>query len=75
MARLAGIAALTFVRSHSSRCRKPIKGETVMLARILHLARPAAAIHAGALLLSAHPAKAEWPGILEAKDIAEEGFI
>jgi hypothetical protein len=46
-----------------------------MLARILHLARPAAAILAGALLLSAHPAKAEWPSILEAKDIAEEGFI
>jgi hypothetical protein len=27
------------------------------------------------VLLSAQAAKAEWPGILEAKDIAEEGFI
>ena len=46
-----------------------------MLAQILHLARPAAALIAGALLLSAQPAKAEWPGIIEAKDIAEAGFI
>ena len=47
-----------------------------MLLRTMRLTKPASIALAGALLLlSAPAAKAEWPGILEAKDIAEEGFI
>jgi hypothetical protein len=33
------------------------------------------ALAAALFMLAGQPAKAEWPGILEAKDIAEEGFI
>jgi len=50
-----------------------------MLMPITRLSRPAsiaAAAVAACLVLSTQVAKAEeWPGILEAKDIAEEGFI
>ena len=50
-----------------------------MLMPITRLSRPAsiaAAALAACLVLSTQVAKAkEWPGILEAKDIAEEGFI
>ena len=43
---------------------------------IMRFAKPASVGLAAALLVVAAPAaKAEWPGILEAKDIAEEGFI
>jgi hypothetical protein len=40
-----------------------------------HLTNAACIAFAAFFLLSVQPAKAEWPGILEAKDIAEEGFI
>jgi len=42
-----------------------------------HLTKPVAVALAGALMLFSAPAAeaAEWPSILEAKDIAEEGFI
>jgi hypothetical protein len=47
-----------------------------MLLGTMRLTKPASIALAGALLvLSAPAAKAEWPGILEAKNIAEEGFI
>jgi len=47
-----------------------------MLLRTMRLTKPVSIALAGALLLlSAPAAKAEWPGILEAKEIAEEGFI
>jgi hypothetical protein len=43
---------------------------------ILSLLRPVPAVLAGAFLLLSGPvAKAQWPGILEAKNIAEEAFI
>ena len=35
----------------------------------------AIALAGSLLMLSGQTAKAEWPSILEAKDIAEEGFI
>jgi hypothetical protein len=47
-----------------------------MLRQMMRLTKPASIGLAGALLmLSGQAAKAEWPSILEAKDIAEEGFI
>jgi hypothetical protein len=47
-----------------------------MLRQMMRLTKPASIGLAGALLMLASPAaKAEWPSILEAKDIAEEGFI
>jgi hypothetical protein len=47
-----------------------------MLLRTIRLTKPASMALAGVLLLLSMPAaKAEWPGILESKDIAEEGFI
>jgi hypothetical protein len=47
-----------------------------MLLRTIRLTKPASMALAGVLLLLSMPAaKAEWPGIREAKDIAEEGFI
>jgi hypothetical protein len=43
---------------------------------MMRLTRPASIGLAGALLMLSSPAaKAEWPSLLEAKDIAEEGFI
>jgi hypothetical protein len=47
-----------------------------MLRQMMRLTRPASIGLAGALLMLSSPAaKAEWPSLLEAKDIAEEGFI
>jgi len=47
-----------------------------MIDGVMRLTRPAAMALAGAMLLASAPAaKAEWPGIVDAKDIAEEGFI
>jgi hypothetical protein len=47
-----------------------------MLRQVMRLTKPASIGLAGALLMLSSPAaKAEWPSILEAKDIAEEGFI
>jgi hypothetical protein len=49
---------------------------TIAPSATLRFFKPMPAVLAGALLLIASPqAKAQWPDIIEAKNIAEEGFI